>query len=152
MSARSARERTRSVFRDDRKRLTVVIAAICLLAVPTSANDSEVACTEAPMVVKIHADWCLGCKAIDSVWSQLSEDLGDRITLVELDVTNRTAFVKSKATARRLGLKEFFAKYRSQTGTVAILDCNSLEPVAILAGERELVKYREAIERASHSS
>ena len=130
----------------------VVIAAICLLAALTSADDSEDACTEAPMVVKIHADWCPSCKAIDSVWSQLGKDLGDRITLVEFDVTDRVAFAKSKATASTLGLKEFFAEYRSQTGTVAILDCNSLEPVAILTGERDLLKYREAIEKASHSS
>ena len=103
-------------------------------------------------MVKIHADWCASCKALASVWERIETDLGDQVTTVTLDVSDRVAYSESQATAERLGISEFFEEYRSLTGTIAVLDCNTREPVAIMNAERDLEKYRKAIARAGGAS
>jgi len=136
--------------------IALAIALPCLLSSPLAANaaakKAKNTCQAAPIVVKIHADWCATCKALDSIWTQLDTDMGDRIQIVELDVSDRVAFRESQATAIELGVEEFFQEYRSKTGTVAVFDCNSREPVAIMNGERDLGKYLDAIAKASRSS
>jgi thiol-disulfide isomerase/thioredoxin len=123
-----------------------------LLATSAAADDAEDTCQATPIVVKIHADWCGTCKVLDSIWTQLESDMGDQVQVVKLDVSDRVAFQESQATAKELGLEDFFQEYRSKTGTIAVLDCNSREPVAVMNGELDLGKYREAIAEASRSS
>jgi len=132
--------------------LVSCLALFGLWSPPVAADDDEQGCSAKVVVVKIHADWCRTCKALDSVWTQLGETAGDDVTIVELDVSDRVAFNESKVAAEKLGISKFFNEYRSKTGTVAVLQCNSDEPVAVLNGERDLRKYREAIAKASHPS
>jgi thiol-disulfide isomerase/thioredoxin len=102
--------------------------------------------------VKIHADWCGSCKALKSVWQRIETDLGDQAIIVTLDVSDRVAYMESQATAERLGIGEFFQEYRSRTGTIAILDCRTHEPVVIMSAERDFEKYREAVAQAGSPS
>ncbi len=132
---------------------TAVALALLILEISTAtAKDAPETCGAKPYVVKIHADWCGSCKALESVWKRIETDLGDRSTAVTLDVSDRVAYAESQVAAARLGISEFFEEYRSRTGTIAVLDCNTREPVAILDGERDLEKYRKAIARAGRVS
>jgi thiol-disulfide isomerase/thioredoxin len=130
----------------------VGLALIVSIASAATADDAPEACSSKPYVVKIHADWCGSCRAIESVWERIKSDLRDQATAVTLDVSDRVAYTESQAVAERLGISEFFQEYRSRTGTIAVLDCRSRKPVAVMSAERDLEKYREAIVRAGGAS
>lgn len=135
------------------RRATLVgLALFVLVGSAAMAEDAPEGCSGKPYVVKIHADWCGSCKALKSVWQRIEIDLRDQATIVTLDVSDRVAYRESEATAERLGIREFFQEYRSRTGTVAVLDCKSHEPVAIMSAERDFEKYREAVARAGSPS
>jgi thiol-disulfide isomerase/thioredoxin len=132
-----------------------LLVALVITASPDVGHSTDVeveTCETKPFVVSIHADWCSTCRSLAPTWARIGSELGDQATIVKLDVSDRVAFEASQAEARRLGIAEFFHEYRSQTGTIAVLDCRTREPVAVLRGERDMAKYREAIARARHSS
>lgn len=133
------------------------LVALVLIAsvggAPATADDAPAACSsQKPYVVKIHADWCASCRALESVWERIKSDLGDQATAVTLDVSDRVAYTESQAAAERLGISEFFAQYRSKTGTIAVLDCRSGKPVAVMNAERDFEKYRAAVVLARGAS
>jgi thiol-disulfide isomerase/thioredoxin len=130
----------------------VGLALFVLVGSAAMAEDAPEACSGKPYVVKIHADWCGSCKALKSVWQRIETDLRDQATIVTLDVSDRVAYKESQATAERLGIREFFQEYRSRTGTIAVLDCKSHEPVVIMSAERDFEKYRAAVARAGSPS
>ena len=107
--------------------LVAIAAALC-----AGASSARETCTEKPVVVKIHADWCGTCRALETVWSSLRDDLGQQARLIELDVTDRVAYQQSESRADELGIRAFFDEYRARTGTIAVLDCASREPVAVM--------------------
>lgn len=128
--------------------------AVCLtiaFALPVAAGagaDGPGGAVSPPLVVKIHADWCGTCQMLGPTWERVERELGGQAQVVTLDVTDRAAIARSSATAERLGIGSFFAAYRSQLGTVAVLRAGSREPVEIFNGELDYVAYADAVRRA----
>ena len=132
--------------------LLVLAATVAVLSAwLASAETPSTECPEKPYVVMIHADWCGKCRAFESTWIGIKDEFDESATFLKLDVTDRVAYENSRAEAKRRGFSKFFMKYRSQSGTVAVLDCATHETVAIVTGERDPSKYREAISRATQS-
>ena len=71
-------------------RAAAVAVIGCVLLGPHSAiaESPPPGCEEKVYVVKIHADWCGSCKATESVWERVRKELGDRATVVKLDVSD----------------------------------------------------------------
>jgi thiol-disulfide isomerase/thioredoxin len=128
----------------------LVLAAVALAAPKARAGSGS--CETKPFIVKIHADWCGTCKRLGPVWEEIQATLGEQATVVNLDVTDRAAYDRSRAEAERLGIDTFVDEYRARTGAIAVLDCRTREPVVVLLGERDITKYRDALARAGRTS
>lgn len=75
-----------------------------------------------PVVVDIYASWCPACQNIAPTVSQLKQQYAGKVNFVVLDVSDRASTANSEAIARELGLSEFFAANKTQTGSITIID------------------------------
>ncbi|MBJ7901352.1 MAG: redoxin domain-containing protein [Cyanobacteria bacterium RI_101] len=96
-----------------------------------------------PVVVDIYASWCSACKNIAPTLSQLKQEYGNKAHFVVLDVSDKAKAGKAASEAQKLGLGQFFAANKTQTGMVAIIDPAT---GAILA------QYRNNPNKADYSS
>jgi hypothetical protein len=55
------------------------------------------------------------------------------------------ATVLATAVAIPLGLGEFFDAHKSKTGTIAVIDAATLEPVALFEGEMDFAEYQAVL-------
>jgi thiol-disulfide isomerase/thioredoxin len=101
----------------------------------------------APLVVKIHADWCGTCTRMAPSWNSVSTSLGSKARFVVLDVTDAGKLDLANAEAERLGIRGFFDGHKSKTGTVGILDATG-HPVAVFKGELDADAVGAAVDRA----
>ena len=98
-----------------------------------------------PLIVKIHADWCLKCQAISETWQRIETELADEALVVSLDVTDKGRLQTALATARDLGLEEFLARNSTLTGSVAIFKPGTRVPAKVLVGEKDFEAYTRAL-------
>jgi thiol-disulfide isomerase/thioredoxin len=75
-----------------------------------------------PVVVDIYASWCPACQNIAPTLSQLKRDYAGKVHFVVLDVSDRSSTARSEAIAKELGLSNFFAANKTQTGSLTIVD------------------------------
>jgi thiol-disulfide isomerase/thioredoxin len=75
-----------------------------------------------PVVVDIYASWCPACKNIAPTVSQLKQQYAGKVNFVVLDVSDKASTAKAEVMARQLGLSEFFAANKTQTGSLTIVD------------------------------
>jgi thiol-disulfide isomerase/thioredoxin len=75
-----------------------------------------------PVVVDIYASWCSACRNIAPTLTQLRQQYAGKVHFIVFDVSDRTTASQAEARARQLGLGQFFAAHKSQTGLVAIID------------------------------
>lgn len=136
-------------------RARLVALTALLLAVPTAACSQEAEPANdgpgdaAPLVVKIHADWCGKCAKIEPTWVRVEEELADDARIVVLDVTDRETTEAAAARAEELGLGDFFRAFRARTGTVAVFPPGATEPATVLVAETDFDAYRTAVADAS---
>ena len=96
------------------------------------------------MIVKIHADWCGTCRALEPTWSALEDE--PRARLVVLDVSDKDRLASAQQTAKSLGIESFFDAHKGKTGTVGVIDAQTREAVAVYKGELDPAVYRAAID------
>lgn len=132
-------------------RFGLALASALVLALPVLAGDMKAATEGAPIVVKIHADWCGTCRKLNPTWEELQTKYGDSVRFVILDVTDKSDVENSLAEADKLGIREVFDQYKSKTGTIAVVNGKTLEVVEVMKGQTDVAKYAPAIERASES-
>ncbi len=101
-----------------------------------------------PAVVDIFATWCSACKNIEPTLSELKEEYGDTVNFVVLDVTDRGTTRAAEALAEDLGLSEFLADNKSQTGTIAIIDPATGDILAMYKNNPIKSDYTEVLETA----
>ena len=61
-------------------------------------------------------------KAVAPTVSQLKQQYAGKVNFVVLDVSDRSSTAESEAIARELGLSDFFAANKNQTGSLTIID------------------------------
>jgi len=133
------------------------LVALALTGDPRPADASgaghagEAAAAGQPYVVKVHADWCGTCRMLEPTWKRIENELADDARIVVLDVTDREAVAASRKQAERLGLTRFFDRYKSQTGTIGVLD-GDREPVKVMKGTLEFAEYERAVAKAAGRS
>ncbi len=136
-------------FRSNRLRgFSAFLLLACLVSLPAGAEEAASASSgssTAPLVVKIHADWCGTCVQLIPVWEELQAGYGDSVRFVVLDVTDRRAAIEAGIEAERLGINEFFDEHKGRTGTIAILDPATGKAVEIFKGETDAEVYESPL-------
>lgn len=75
-----------------------------------------------PVVVDVYATWCAACKNIAPTVAQLKQKYAGKVEFVVLDVSDKSSTTKVEAKAKELGLGNFFAANKTQTGSLTIVD------------------------------
>ena len=101
-----------------------------------------------PVVVDIYASWCAACQNIAPTLGELKTQYGDDIHFIVLDVSDRAKTSQSETLATELGLSDFFAANRSQTGMVAIIDPATGNILAQHRNNANLGDYTSVIDSA----
>ncbi len=101
-----------------------------------------------PVVVDIYASWCPACKNIAPTVSQLKKQYEGKVNFVVLDVSDRASTAKSEAIARELGLGEFFAANKTQTGSLTIIDPSTGKILAQHRNNANKAAYTKVLDTA----
>ncbi len=95
-----------------------LFALVTMVSLPTLAKSTK---TKRPTVAIIRADWCTACQKLEPTMLELISQYKDRIDFVMLDVTDDKKTTQAASTARKLGLRKFFAANKKKTSTVVVL-------------------------------
>ena len=95
------------------------------LTAGTVAIDGEGA--PSAVVVKMHADWCPSCKALEPTLAELKTELEDEpVLFLNFDITNPVNTEQSRLLAETLGIENLFKK-NNKTGLVLVYDPKTME-------------------------
>jgi thiol-disulfide isomerase/thioredoxin len=112
---------------------------------PPAISAAEAADPGRPFVVKLHSQWCPLCLITTQAWSQIEKEYAGRVNFLVLDFTDDETTDASRAAAERVGLGRVFEESGS-TGVVLVVDGNTKNVTASIAGSRDVAEYRAAID------
>ena len=108
-----------------RNRPPLLFSALALLltAIPAIAATVPVEGRGDPAlyVVKVHADWCGSCQALDPILDEVRKAVADEpVLFLELDVTDAALTAQSRLMAAAIGVEEHL-KANNKTGLVLLI-------------------------------
>jgi thiol-disulfide isomerase/thioredoxin len=101
-----------------------------------------------PVVVDVYASWCPACQNIAPTVSQLKKDYEGKIHFVVLDMSDKSTTSQAEATAEQLGLSQFLATNKAQTGSLTIIDPATGEILAQHRNNANLADYTAVLDKA----
>jgi thiol-disulfide isomerase/thioredoxin len=101
-----------------------------------------------PVVVDIYASWCPACKNIAPTVSQLKQQYAGKVEFVVLDVSDQSTTSAAEAKAQELGLSDFLAKNKTQTGSLTIVDPATGNILAQHRNNPDAVAYTKVLDAA----
>ncbi|MDX2228472.1 MAG: thioredoxin family protein [Leptolyngbyaceae cyanobacterium bins.349] len=101
-----------------------------------------------PVLVDVYASWCPACKNIAPTLSQLEKDYADKVHFVVLDVSDKSTTAEAEAKAKQLGLGDFLAAHKAQTGTLTIIEPATGKILAQHRNNANLADYTTVLDAA----
>ncbi|MFM7450662.1 MAG: thioredoxin domain-containing protein [Leptolyngbyaceae cyanobacterium] len=101
-----------------------------------------------PVVVDVFASWCPACKNIAPTLSQLQKDYAGKVHFVVLDVSDKSTTAEAEAKAKQLGLSQFLAANKTQTGSLTIINPETGEILAQYRNNANLTDYTSVLNAA----
>lgn len=101
-----------------------------------------------PVVVDVFATWCAACKNIAPTLARLETEYEGIVNFVVLDVTDKSTLAEAEAKAAKLGLTEFLAANKSQTGMLTIIDPDSGTILAQHRNNPNFADYQTVLDAA----
>ncbi len=101
-----------------------------------------------PVVVDVFATWCAACKNIAPTLSQLEKDYEGKVHFVVLDVSDKLTISQAEAQAKQLGLSQFLAANKAQTGLLTIIDPATGNILAQHRNNPNLADYKTVLDKA----
>lgn len=101
-----------------------------------------------PVVVDVFATWCPACKNIAPTLSQLKKDYEGKVHFVVLDVSDKSTTAEAETKAKQLGLSQFLAANKAQTGLLTIIDPATGKILAQHRNNPNLADYKTVLDSA----
>lgn len=99
-------------------------------------------------MVDIYASWCAACRNIAPTLAQLKQQYSDTAHFVVFDVSDQSKASEAESLAQELGLADFFAANKAQTGMVAIIDPATGDILAQHRNNTSLADYTSVLNTA----
>lgn len=123
----------------------VILVSLVMVFPPESQAKLSV---QQPYVVIIYADWCPNCNYIKQTLKEVQKKYETKVKFISFDISNRKTYKTSQIEAKRLGLEDILAKYRTKTSSVVILHPKTKKILTSFYRERDNTKYIKAIDKA----
>jgi thiol-disulfide isomerase/thioredoxin len=101
-----------------------------------------------PVVVDVFATWCPACTNVAPTLSQLKQDYEGKVNFVVLDVSDKSTTSEAEATAQRLGLSQFLAANKTQTGSLTVIDPATGDILVQHRNNANLADYTTVLDKA----
>jgi len=125
----------------------VTPAAIGQVGVSGQTKQVTVEAREPKLIlVKLHADWCPYCKALEKPWAAAKEELvADDILFVRLNRSDKAQSRQAAFHLAALGLEDAWKEYGNKTGLMVLFDTATGQAVEVFNGRSAGDSVTEAI-------